>query len=184
MAALRRRRAIWISCFPFVLKRFRRHLLAVPTGGNVLRIEAFALRLGAVAHPLSRQEGESECRLVAVPRFRFCSAKVCDQMPPASPRAAAAMEEATHTSRAALRPGTAVVVKISAGLDREAVSPWFRGDAWVCEFHGADYGMNTREVPPGGFGVAGFCVFQLWVQEGTAALAMATSTQTLLSGLF
>ena len=40
-----------------------------------------------------------------------------------SPRPAAAMEEATHTSRAALRPGTAAAVKISAGLDCEAVSP-------------------------------------------------------------
>ena len=28
--------------------------------------------------------------------------------------------------------------------------------------------MNTRVVPPRGFGgAAGFCVFQLWVQEGT-----------------
>ena len=41
----------------------------------------------------------------------------------ASPRAAGAMEEATHTSRAALRPGTAAEVRISAGLDCEAVSP-------------------------------------------------------------
>ena len=40
----------------------------------------------------------------------------------ASPRAAAAMEEATHTSWSALCPGTAAVVKISAGLDCEAVS--------------------------------------------------------------
>ena len=41
----------------------------------------------------------------------------------ASPRAAAAMEEATHTSRAALCPGTAAVVRISAGLDCASVSP-------------------------------------------------------------
>ena len=41
----------------------------------------------------------------------------------ASPRAAAALEEATQTSMAVLRPGTAVVVKISAGLDCDAVSP-------------------------------------------------------------
>ena len=40
----------------------------------------------------------------------------------ASPRAAAATEEATHTSKAALRPGTAAVVRISAGLNCEAVS--------------------------------------------------------------
>ena len=49
----------------------------------LLRTEAFELRLGAVAHPLSRQEEDSECPVVAVPRFRVCSARVCDQMPPA-----------------------------------------------------------------------------------------------------
>ena len=38
-------------------------------------------------------------------------------------RAAPALEEATHTSRAALRPGTAAVVKRSAGLDCGSVSP-------------------------------------------------------------
>ena len=32
-------------------------------------------------------------------------------------------ERATQTSRAALRPGTAAEVKISAGLDCEAMSP-------------------------------------------------------------
>ena len=51
----------------------------------------------------------------------------CESLRPsaacASPRAAAAIEEATHTSRAALRPGTAAVVKTSAGLDCEAVGP-------------------------------------------------------------
>ena len=49
-------------------------------------------------------------------------------------RAAAVLEEATHTSRAALRPGTAAVVKVSAGLDCEAVGPGFRCGAWVCKF--------------------------------------------------
>ena len=39
----------------------------------------------------------------------------------ASPRAAAALEQTTHTSRAALRPGTAAVVKRSAGLDCASV---------------------------------------------------------------
>ena len=47
------------------------------------RPEVFELRLGAVAHPLSRQEGDNECPVVAIPQFRFCSARVCDQMPPA-----------------------------------------------------------------------------------------------------
>ena len=41
----------------------------------------------------------------------------------ASLRAAAAVEDATHTSRAALRLGTAAVVKRSAGLDCVSVSP-------------------------------------------------------------
>ena len=43
--------------------------------------------------------------------------------PAASPRAAAAMEEATRTSRAALRLGTAGVVKRSVNLDCVSVSP-------------------------------------------------------------
>ena len=42
---------------------------------------------------------------------------------PASPRAAATLEKATHTSKAALRPGTRAVVKISAGLECGPVSP-------------------------------------------------------------
>ena len=37
--------------------------------------------------------------------------------------AAAALEDATNTSRAALRPGTSAAVKISAGLDCASVSP-------------------------------------------------------------
>ena len=40
----------------------------------------------------------------------------------ASPRAATAPEDASHTSRAVLRPGTAAVAKRSAGLDCVAVS--------------------------------------------------------------
>ena len=41
----------------------------------------------------------------------------------ASPRAAAALEDATHTSKAGLRPRTAAVAKRSAGLDCASVSP-------------------------------------------------------------
>ena len=83
------------------------------------------------------------------------------------------MEEATHTSRAA-----PAVVKISAGLDCEAVSPLgsvvMPGSA--SKFHAADHGVNARVVPPRGFGVAaGFCVFQLWVQEGMAAPALSAT---------
>ena len=62
----------------------------------------------------------------AIPRFRLCSVRVCVQMTPAQRllRAAAALEEATHTHpqrRCVL--GTAAVVGISAGLGFEAVSP-------------------------------------------------------------
>ena len=42
---------------------------------------------------------------------------------PASPRVVVAMEDATHTSRAAPRSGTAAVVKMSAGVDVASVSP-------------------------------------------------------------
>ena len=39
-----------------------------------------------------------------------------------------------------------------------------------------NYGVNTRLVPPRGFGgAASFCVLQLWIQKGTAASALATS---------
>ena len=87
------------------------------------------------------------------------------------------MEEATHTSSAAMRPETAAVMKISAGLDRDAASLLnFRGNVWVCKFRAADHSVNARMVSPRGFGVAaGFCVFQLRVQEGTATTALATS---------
>ena len=36
--------------------------------------------------------------------------------------------------------------------------------------------MNTRGVHPRALGgAAGFCVFQLWIEEGTAASALTTS---------
>ena len=49
----------------------------------LLRTVAFGLRLGAVAHPQSRQEGDSACRGYADPGFLSCSWIVCDQTPPA-----------------------------------------------------------------------------------------------------
>ena len=60
---------------------------------------------------------ENDALTPEIRKFDVCSA--------ASPRAAAALEEATHTSRAALRPGTAAIVKKkrSAGLDCASVSP-------------------------------------------------------------
>ena len=153
--------------FPSASKRCRQHLLTVPT--------AFEFRRGGVAHPLSRQEGDSECPAVEVPRFRFCSGRGSTAACAASPRAAAAIEEATHTSRAAPRPGTAVVVKISArpGL-RSGEPSGFRSDAWVCKFQAANHSVNARVVSSRDFGsAAGFRVFQLWVQEGTATGALS-----------
>ena len=86
------------------------------------------------------------------------------------------MEDATHTSRAALRPGTAEV-KISAGLDCEAVSPL----GSVVMPRSASFTPQTTagtqaQCPRVVFGVAaGFCMFQLWVQEGAAASTLAAS---------
>ena len=87
------------------------------------------------------------------------------------------MEEATRTSRVALRPGDSSGGENTSwpGL-RCGELPGFRGDALVCQFHAADYGVNARVVLPGGFGVAvaaGFCVLQLRVQEGAKAPALA-----------
>ena len=64
--------------------------------------------------PWSRKSGTSCLKLNSLRSNAACAA---------SPRAAAALGEATHTSRAALRPGTAAVVRISACLDCEAVRP-------------------------------------------------------------
>ena len=86
----------------------------------LLRTEAFGLQLGAVAHPQSRQEGDIECPVASVPQFRFCNVRVCDEMPPAR----RLRELLQHWERRhPHRPETAAVVKISAGLDCEAVSP-------------------------------------------------------------
>ena len=53
------------------------------------------------------------------------------------------MEEATHTSRAALRPGTAAVVKRISRPGLRDSEP-----ARVCQFHAADNGVSTRVVHP------------------------------------
>ena len=57
----------------------------------------------------------------------------------ASPQAAA-LDDATHTSRAALRPGT------------EAVG--FCGDSWVCEFQTSEHCVDARVLASRGFGSA------------------------------
>ena len=62
-------------------------------------------------------QGSGDCwarSTVRCPNQRACVA---------SPRAAAVLEDATHTSRAALRPGTAAEVKRSASLHCATVSP-------------------------------------------------------------
>ena len=81
-----------------------------------------------VVHLLSRQGEDSECPGYVNLGVLACSVKVYDQTAAcaASPRAGAALGwESTHTSRAAVRPGTAAaaaVVKRSACLDCFAVS--------------------------------------------------------------
>ena len=62
------------------------------------------------------------------------------------------------------------MVKMSAGLDCDAVSPLgsvvMQG---VCEFEAANYSVNACVFSSRGFGgAASFSVFQLWVQEGAA----------------
>ena len=73
-----------------------------------------------------------------------------------------------HTRHgAALRPATAAVVEISAGLDWASVSPLgSRGDSSVRESQSSKDGVNACVVPPGGFGgAAGFSVLMLRDQE-------------------
>ena len=83
------------------------------------------------------------------------------------------MEEATHTSRAAASGDSDSGEKVGGSGLRCSEPPGFRSDARVCQFHAADNGINARVVHPRGFGVAAcFCVFQLWVQEGPAAMAL------------
>ena len=67
---------------------------------------------GVVARPPSRQEVDSECPGDASLGFHSCLLELLLHW-----------KSHTHTSRAALRPGTAAVVKMSAGLDCVAVSP-------------------------------------------------------------
>ena len=110
--------------FQFVMQEFRRPVLPVATGGDVSGV----LKRSSDGWMRPPVRGPNQRALVNIllPQFSefhlscvsFRSNASCE----ASPRAAA-MEEATHTSRAALRPGTAAVVRLSAGLDCEAVTP-------------------------------------------------------------
>ena len=85
------------------------------------------------------------------------------------------MEEATHTSRAALRPGTAGKNISQPGL-RSCEPSGLRSNACVCEFQSADHSVNACVVSSRCFGsAAGFSVFQMLVQKGTATTAVPTS---------
>ena len=95
--------------FPLAMKELRRQMLPVSTGGEVCRVLKRSSD-GWMRPPFSdfisvMRQFTIECRCAT------------------SARAAASLEEAKHTSRVALRPETAAVVRISAGLDCEAVSP-------------------------------------------------------------
>ena len=69
---------------PSVLKRFRKHLLAVPAGCNVCCVRhSSQFRLGVVVRPLSKREVDSECPGRVIPKLHFCCVIVCDQLTPA-----------------------------------------------------------------------------------------------------
>ena len=87
------------------LKRFRRHLLAIP-GGRILQCSSD----GKVWSTIRRADKGSIVNALVAQVWDFIptiSWTVCDQM---TPRDVAALVEATHTSRAALRPGTAAAL--------------------------------------------------------------------------
>ena len=96
-----------------------------------------------------KREG-TEHPVASVLRLRSCNAKVYDRMSPVQHLRELPLQwRRPHTRPgAALRPGTAAVVKISAGLDSEAVSPL--GTVVMSEsasFTPQDHNMNTRVVP-------------------------------------
>ena len=71
---------------------------------------------------------------------------------------------------------TAAVVKISAGLDCETVSPL--GSVLMPESASfiPHHSVNARVVSSRGFdSAAGFCMFQLWVWEGTATATLSAT---------
>ena len=94
----------------------------------------------------------------------------------ASPRAAAALED---TSRAALRPGSAAVVKISACVDVASVDP--HGSVVTPEsasFQASEQRVCTRVVASRGFGsAASFSMFQLRVQGCSTQTTPAVPVQ-------
>ena len=120
--------------FPSALERVRRHLVAIPAGCD-----------GWVWSPVRcpNERGENG---YAIPRFRLCSAIVCDQWRLRGSWAGA-LEEATHTHI----QGGATSWDSSGGEEisqrlRCCEPSGFRGDAWVCEFHTAHHSVNASVV--------------------------------------
>ena len=112
--------------FPSVLKRFRRHLLAVAAGCDVCCILQCASD-GRVRSPICcPDKGTIVNALVAqvwdflptVKQFAIRSCLCC-----VTSSCCCVGRGHTHTPKAALRPGTAAAVKRSARLDCVAVSP-------------------------------------------------------------
>ena len=86
------------------------------------------------------------------------------------------MVEATHIEGRTASGNSRGCENISRPGLRSGESSGLRGNARVRKFHAADHGVNTRTVHPRRFsGAALLCVFQLWVQEGTAVLALSAS---------
>ena len=108
------------------MQGFRRQVLPAVRGGDVCGVLKRAS--DGWRRPPVRGPNQRAVVNVLLPQFAglisVCVRLRSDAACAASPRAGgASMEEAMNTSRAALRPGTAAVVRISAGLDCEAVSP-------------------------------------------------------------
>ena len=114
MAAPRRRRAIWISCFRLCWRRWVTFAHRYDTLQCLLQNCWVRVTAGVVDRLLSKRGGDRRRLELGGLEFLSLRSKVaCASFL----RAAAALEDATHTSGAAVRPGTATVVKISAGLD-------------------------------------------------------------------
>ena len=151
-------------------------MLPASAGGDVCRVLQCS-RCGWVRSPVRRRQGGSEYPVAAVPRFRFCNTRDCDRMRLCGVSASCRCNGGGHT-----HPGPHGVQGQQRGENisrpglRSSEPPGFRGNARNCKFHAADHSVNTRTVSSCGFGnAASFCVFQLWIQERTAASTLTTT---------
>ena len=123
MAARRWRKAIGFHvsiCAGGLLLTLAVHCGTMP---SLLHTVGFGWLLGVAYHLLSKPADDTRCLEVVCLVFHFCvrflrSKEACAAFP-----RAAALVDATHTSREALRRGTAAVVKRSAGLECVSVGP-------------------------------------------------------------